>query len=400
MTVAELPALLEDLGLSRDDVVELFAELTERITAEVEAVEAEHRAGAVWPTAEFADVAAGRVDDATAEAVRRRGCVVVRGNFERAQAVDWDRGVGDYLAVNGFEERFAERNPDAAASGSPIWGVYWSPAQVAARQHPNMEATRRFLNSFWHHESDGRDWFDPSRDIGYPDRLRRRAPGTASKGLPAHSDAVSGGGWRIEENVRVFHHVLAREPDRYDPWDAAHRTDVEHDSTAPSSVFRTFQGWTALSDMHPGDGVLHTVPIPPAAAYMLVRGIAGEIGPLGDEPEAAPRRFRADDLLMRAMVPIPPVEPGDTVWWHGDVIHSVADASNDTRWGNVMYIAATPSCPRNDVYRSTMLDRFRGGLSPVDFPEEHFEADFRGRPSVDDLNAIGRGHFGLPVSSS
>ena len=165
-------------------------------------------------------------------------------------------------------------------------------------------------------------------------------------------------------------------------------------------MFRTFQGWTALSEMHPADGVLHAVPIPLAAAYMLVRGVAGELGLLGDEPATAPRRFRADDLLMRAMVPIPPVAPGDTVWWHGDVIHSVADASNDARWGNVMYIAATPGCPRNDAYRSSMLERFRGGLSPVDFPEEHFEAEFRGRPSVDDLNAIGRAHFGLPVMAS
>ena len=61
-----------------------------------------------------------------------------------------------------------------------------------------------------------------------------------------------------------------------------------------------------------------------------------------------------------------------------------------------MYIAATPGCPRNDSYRSSMLERFESGLSPVDFPEEHFEADFSGRPSVDDLNPIGRAHFGLP----
>jgi len=400
VTVADLPALLDRVGLTRDDVSDLFDALTARITSEVEMVEAERREGGVWPTVEFADVAAGRVDDRSIDAVSRRGVVVVRGTFDRADAVEWDRRVADYLATNRFEERFAERYPEAAATGSRIWGVYWSPAQVAARQHPNMEVTRRFLNSFWRHRSGGRDWFDPARDIGYPDRLRRRAPGVESKGLPPHSDAVSSGGWRLAENERVFRHVLAGNPERYDPWDAAHRTGADQESTAPSSVFRTFQGWTALSDMHPSDGVLHTIPIPSAAAYMLVRGIARELGVCGDEPEEAPRRFRADDLLLRATVPIPPVEPGDTVWWHGDVIHSVANASNDVRWGNVLYIAATPSCPRNDEYRTSMLERFLGGLSPTDFPDEDFEADFRGRPSVDDLNAIGRGHFGLPVSCS
>ncbi len=397
MTGSDLPGLLERLGLDRSDVSDLLGRLTERITVEVEAVEADQAAGGAWPSADFADVAAGCVDDESMQRVRRRGCVVVRGVFEREQAVEWDRQIADYLTINRFESTFAERYPEAASAGSRIWGVYWSPAQVAARQHPNMEATRRFLNTFWRHRSDEHIWFDPDRDIGYPDRLRRRAPGVESKGLSAHSDAVSSGGWRVDENVRVFRHVLAGDPDRYDPWDAAHRTLAEQEPTAPSSVFRTFQGWTALSDMHPADGVLHAIPIPLAAAYMLVRGIAGELGLLGDESEAAPQRFRADDLLMRAMVPIPPVGPGDTVWWHGDIIHSVAEASNQDRWGNVMYIAVTPACPRNDVYRSSMLDRFQGGLSPLDFPEEHFEADFSGRPSVDDLNTIGRVHFGLPV---
>jgi Protein of unknown function (DUF1479) len=147
--------------------------------------------------------------------------------------------------------------------------------------------------------------------------------------------------------------------------------------------------------MRPEDGLLQVIPIPAAAAYMLVRGIAGELGILTGAPEPAPRRFGADDLLMEALVSIPAVRPGDTVWWHSDVIHAVADGRNDTRWGNVIYIAATPGCARNDAYRSTMLERFDRGLSPHDFPDEHFEVEFEGRPTVADLGPIGRGHFGL-----
>lgn len=397
MTATDLSALLDRLELTPDAVADLFADLTARVESEVDAVLAE--GPAAIPAVEFADVAAGTVAPEVLDAVRRRGCVVVRGTFDRELATGWDRQVETYLADNRFEAVFAERYPDAKA-GSRIWGVYWSPAQVAARQHPNMQITRRFVNSFWRHRSDGRTWFDPDLDIGYPDRLRRRAPGVASKGLPPHSDAVSSGGWRIAENLRVFRHVLAGDVDRFDPWDAAHRTDEDSESTAPASVFRTFQGWTALSEMHPSDGVLHLIPIPLAAPYMLVRGIAGEVGVLDGEPEPAPRRFRADDLLLRAMVPIPAVEPGDTVWWHGDVIHAVADAANDSRWGNVMYIAAAPVCPRNEVYRASMLERFEGGLSPLDFPEEHFEAGFRGRPGISDLNMLGRAHFGLDADVS
>ncbi|WP_116439644.1 YbiU family protein, partial [Klebsiella pneumoniae] len=43
------------------------------------------------------------------------------------------------------------------------------------------------------------------------------------------------------------------------------------------SVFRTFQGWTALSDMLPGQGLLHVVPIPEAMAYVLLRPLLDDV---------------------------------------------------------------------------------------------------------------------------
>ena len=43
------------------------------------------------------------------------------------------------------------------------------------------------------------------------------------------------------------------------------------------SVFRTFQGWTALSDMQPDDGVLHVIPIPSAMAYVLLRALQDDV---------------------------------------------------------------------------------------------------------------------------
>jgi hypothetical protein len=70
------------------------------------------------------------------------------------------------------------------------------------------------------------------------------------------------------------------------------------------------------------------------------------------------------------------------VWWHGDLFHSVADASNGTRWGNVMYIGASPRCPRNDRYRDGALDRFVRGASPLDFPPEDVEVDAMAASSV------------------
>jgi hypothetical protein len=66
---------------------------------------------------------------------------------------------------------------------------------------------------------------------------------------------------------QAFRHCSDGTVEQYDPWDAAppHRGPAVPGTTM-SSVFRTFQGWTALSDMDPRPGVLHTVPIPEAMA--------------------------------------------------------------------------------------------------------------------------------------
>lgn len=386
--------LLTRLGLVPADIADLLAALRQEMERRVTEIVAKRDAGeSLFPVIDFADVVADRVDAEARDQVRRTGCVVLRGTFDRAEAEAWDAELGDYIARNAFPDRLVDKHP-AAAEGSRIWPVYWSRPQVAARQHARMGVARRFLNGLWTFESSDTRWFDPDDDIGYPDRVRRREPGAVSKGLAAHADSPSVGGWRIAENQAVFAPLLTAGLDAYDPFDAAHRTGPRVESPVGCTVFRTFQGWTALSEMHPADGVLHVVPIPAAVGYRLVHGLAGELGLLG-EPAPAPRRDPGDELLARAVVPIPAVAPGDTVWWHGDLFHLVGDATNDTRWGNVMYIGAAPSCPRNDAYRGTAFDRFLRGASPVDFPADDFETEFTGRATVDDLNATGRAQFGL-----
>jgi hypothetical protein len=386
--------LLDRIGRSRADVADLLADLRRRVVEAGDEVLAAHGNGLpVVPEIDMSDVLAGTVPSTTVDAVRVTGCAVVRGTVERAEAEAWDAELADYLTRNAFRSRFEAANAEAA-TGSRIWGVYWSRPQVLARQHERMAAARRFLNGLWRAESHGTRWFDPDTDIGYPDRVRRREPGATSRGLACHLDSPAAGGWRIVENQQVFEPLLRDGADAHDPWDAAHRTGFEVTSPVGSTVFRTFQGWTALSDMQPSDGVLHLAPVPAAAAYRVVHGIAGELG-LDGEPVPAPVRDRGDELVERALVPIPAVAPGDTVWWHGDVYHSVADAANDTRWGNIMYIGIAPRCERNDAYGVDHFDRFVRGASPRDFPAEDYEADFVGRAGPADLSPLGRRQFGL-----
>ncbi|MGS6558117.1 YbiU family protein, partial [Escherichia coli] len=111
-------------------------------------------------------------------------------------------------------------------------------------------------------------------------RIRRRPPGTTSKGLGAHTDSGALERWLLPAYQRVFVNVFNGNLAQYDPWHAAHRTEVEEytvDNTTKCSVFRTFQGWTALSDMLPCQGLLHVVPIPEAMAYVLLRPLLDDV---------------------------------------------------------------------------------------------------------------------------
>jgi hypothetical protein len=165
------------------------------------------------------------------------------------------------------------------------------------------------------------------------------------------------------------------------------------------SVFRTFQGWTALSDMDHDQGVLHTVPIPEAMAYLMLRPLLPDVPDDDMCGVTVNQVFPANDkwhpLLMRARSGIPDVEAGDSVWWHCDMIHGVDPVTDQKGWGNVMYIPAAPWCPRNEAYAAGVRDAFRTGSSPSDFPGEHYERAWPDRFGVADLNETGRRGLGL-----
>ncbi len=103
------------------------------------------------------------------------------------------------------------------ASRPEIYPIYWSQAQMQARQRPEMHQVQSFLNRLWTYESEGQRWFDPDVNILYPDRIRRRLPGTTSKGLGAHTDSGALERWLLPAYQRVFHAVFNGDIDRYDP---------------------------------------------------------------------------------------------------------------------------------------------------------------------------------------
>ncbi|AXB48690.1 DUF1479 domain-containing protein [Amycolatopsis albispora] len=409
---AELPAAIREIkaalrasiAASGRGVEEVFAVVEAKIGEEVAEIDAAKARGEqVWPVIDYADIAAGTVPAAELAKLRRRGCLVVRGHFDREQALTWDREIVDYVEGNGFFENYRGPGDDffgSVGSKPEIYPIYWSPPQMQARQSERMARVQAFLNGQWKHESDGVRWFEPGRDSLYPDRIRRRPEGADSGGLGTHLDPGTLDLWMTESYQRAFRHLFDGSVESYDPWDAAHRTaGPQYPGSTMCSAFRTFQGWTALSDMDHDQGVLHTVPIPGAMAYLMLRPL------LPDVPEddmcgvtvnqVFPANERWHPLLMRALTGIPDVRAGDSVWWHCDLIHSVAPVTNQRGWGNVMYIPAAPWCPRNETYAAAVREAFRTGASPSDFPGEHYERDWPDRFRPEDLNEIGRRGLGL-----
>jgi len=266
--------------------------------------------------------------------LRSRGCLVVRGHFPREQALAWDRDIVDYVEGNQFFDNY-------------------------------------------------------------------RGPGDAdSAGLGTHLDPGTLDLWMTTAYQKAFRHLFDGTIEQYDPWDAAHRTSgPQYPGSTMCSAFRTFQGWTALSDMDHDQGVLHTVPIPEAMVYLMLRPLLDDIA--DDDMcgvtvnQVFPANEKLHPLLLEALSGIPDVKAGDSVWWHADMIHSVAPIVDQQGWGNVMYIPAAPWCPRNEKYAASVLEAFRTGSSPGDFPEEHYERQWSNRFQETDLNDTGRRGLGI-----
>ena len=402
---AAIAAVKKKLHAQIGDVDALFARIESALETEVaDIVATKERGEDVWPVIQFSDIADGTVTQRQLDLIHRRGCAVIRGQVPAATATEWDGSLVDYVDSNDFENVYRGPADDffgtLAASKPEIYPIYWSAAQMEARQHANTAIVQSFLNAQWKNETQGTVWFDPDQDSMYPDRIRRRPPGTTSKGLGAHTDSGSIERWLTPAYQEVFAPLFTGNFESYDPWDAAHRTEVdEYPSSTMCSVFRSFQGWLALSDMKHDQGVLHVVPVPSAMAYLLIRPL------LDDVPEdslcgaAQGKALGVNEqwhpLLMKAVSGIPDVQPGDSVWWHSDLIHSVAPVTDQQGWGNVIYIPAAPMCEKNARYAADVAERFRLGESPTDFPKEDYEVEWTNRFSETDLNEIGARALGL-----
>ncbi len=377
----DIAALKRDRG----DLRAAFAAIDAAVAREIDA-------GPRVPEVDWRAIAEGTAPPDLPALIRRRGCVVVRGVFDRPQAEDWDAEIAAYLAANDADAAMRARRAGRWGDGPPqMYSIYWSRPQVLARQAPVLAQVRAWLNRLW---SVG-GAFDPDLECTYADRIRRRTPGDASLALGPHIDGGTSGRWRDP----VYRAVFAGDPAGFDPFDAAGRTDAAGSDANACAMFRTWQGWTALTAQGPGDGTLQVVPIASAIAWVLLRPFLPDVAPgslCGAEQDKAlwiTPEFHAK--LLRGLTPIPHVAPGDTVWWHPDLIHAVEARHDGTAPSNVMYIAAAPDCARNRAHLAPQLAAFRAGRSPPDFPADDLEVRFIGRAGEELLGALGRRQMGI-----
>ena len=373
-----------------------------------------------------------------ANQIRRAGCCILRNTLPAKEVIKQNDALSKYIMDNGYYGQITSTNGNVKDdyfsqldSDKPqIFGIYWSPAQIWARQHPAMASVRQHLNGIWDfntEEEDEQTSFrqgqnDPSKKVRasltYADRIRRREPGDASLGLSPHVDSGSIERW-IEQNYRhgVYSEIFgtgsriswdpATVREEYTPsaYQTRHRMKVEEiPSPAVCSIFRTFQGWLALTPQGAGDGTLQLLPSILAMPYILLRALQDDVAH-DDLCGAAPGRALTVSPVWHPLlygpdgksrlVSIPKMQPGDTVWWHPDTVHGVENKHQGNGYSNVLYIAAVPDCDKNRAFLPRQRDAFLQGKSCPDFASENYEQNYEGRPGLDDLTPLGKRQMGF-----
>ena len=333
------------------------------------------------------------------ESIKKRGCVIVRDVFENLMIERLNIDLEEYIEENNYYDDQKKKSgldkyfSDLKSSKPQIMGLYWSKAQMEIRHSENMLKVKKWLNNLWIYKNDEYEVFDPSKELSYADRVRRREPGDNTLGLSPHCDAGSVERWSDDYYQKIYKDIFSDNFLKFNPFDAKYRDKTtEFESPAVAHVFRTFQGWTALTEQGPNDGTLQLIPIAKAMAYILTRALLDDVpkdelcgSKLG---KALSVNKEYHSLLLEGLISIPNMKPGDTVWWHPDVVHAVEDKHLGKNYSNVVYVGSTPYCKKNLDYVRKQAKKFLKGESPPDFAAEDFETNYKGRIKIENLTPL------------
>jgi hypothetical protein len=318
----------ESLRKSWLAVCQKLEEVTENIASQ---------GSSIIPELDAESVLASGFSKAELERVRETGCFVVRGVIPHEDAKELYRDLTQFVADNRSQIQ------GWPADTPSILKLYNSPTQNAIRTHPRQLKLQRILNGLWHDET-GETSPDP---LIYLDAVRDRPPQQPFLGLGPHIDAGSLCRWADPQYRRVYSQIFSGSPDAFDAWDLGLRKDADQDffhGSAHSTVLRSFQGWTALSRAAANEGTILLVPnLCTTVAYMVLRPFFKPPQDYADVMDASkwtlddsgvfPGTIKPDSQrlsrsshphlrLEECLVHVPPMEAGDTIWWHTDVRRS------------------------------------------------------------------------------
>ncbi|KAH6989169.1 hypothetical protein BKA56DRAFT_476672 [Ilyonectria sp. MPI-CAGE-AT-0026] len=299
--------------------------------------------------------------------------------------------------------------------------LYDSPTQNAIRAHPNHLRLQRMLNELWH---DSTTETSPEPLI-YLDGARDRPPKQAFLGLGPHIDAGSLCRWADPTYRESYGHILAGKPELHNPYDLGARKNANQElypGLAHSSVFRSFQGWTALTKAAPREGSLLIYPnVSTAIAYVILRPffnppsqpediMDAEKWTLDESSGWFPGTFKTESQrlsrlshphlrLEECLIHMPRVNPGDTVWWHADACHAVDPEQEGAGNASVVYIAACPTTTNNKAYVKKQLEATRAGRPAPDYAEGNDldETTLKGYVGLDGFSAEAKRAYGFDL---
>jgi hypothetical protein len=351
------------------------------------------------------------------QTLKDRGCFAVRGVVSENLAPKWFTDLKTYVADNkshiGGMMSSLILLPNLKLNSFSGWPsetpfvlrLYWSPTQLAARSHPHQLRLQQELNSWWH-DSPSNPTTSPE-PLSYADAVRIRPPGIPFYGLGPHIDAGSLCRWVDPAYIKVYDRIFSGEPENHDCYDIETRKEAKQDhfkGGAHSTVFRSFQGWTALTSAGKQEGSLLLYPnVKTAIAYVLLRPLFSPPDSAEDIMDASkwtldtnnswfPGTWKEDSQnaspsshphlrLRECMVNIPKMNPGDTIWWHCDMLHAVEVDHLGDHDASVAYVAATPTTETNKTYMKKQAAAFMdGGRIPGDFTAGKVdkEGEFKG----------------------
>jgi hypothetical protein len=295
-----------------------------------------------------------------------------------------------------------------------------------------MLAAQAWLNNLYHTKSGKKlEGIDLSTPLSYADRFRIRHPGNQWNVHPPHVDGGSIERWEDEEFRKCFADIFSGEWKNHDPYELEGRLNARsslYGRPNQSTVFRTFQGWLAISETAPTQGTLKVFPdVLLSNVYIMLRPFFTPIVPVDSEAIYDPANWKYDIStsefpglhprdggyggpkptpashphmrLEGTMISVPKVNPGDAVFWHCDVVHSVEMEHTGQEDSAVMYIPAVPLTPQNQAYVERQRECFLNGERPPDFPKGPAERGYAGVASVEDVfSAAGKKAMGIPIS--